>query len=244
MLKIIAKEAQSGRLSVHPQKLISYAEILYPDIKDYLEKIFHCPVHQIYKCTEGPIGISCKSGNLHINEDLVAVQLLDDDGLPTPDGQPCRKLIITDLHKKSQPIIRYELNDIITISKNKCPCGSNFRTIENIQGRANDLFWGIRKDTRARHFIYQDYISRSIITVSGDIDDYQAVQKDFTRVVLRIQVKKEADKGIISEKLKNGIRDVFSEYNCLEPEVEVLFAAPLPNKNSAKLARIICELKI
>ena len=95
MLKIIAKEVENGRLSIGPKRLISYAEILYPDVKNYLVKVFKCSVHQIYKCTEGPIAISCKYGNLHINEDLVLVETLNNDGTITPPGQPCQKLYPT-----------------------------------------------------------------------------------------------------------------------------------------------------
>jgi len=145
MLKILAQEIEAKRLSIKPKRVVSYAEVLYPDVERNLEKVFGYTIHQIYKCTEGPIAITCKYGNLHINEDLVAVQTLDDSGKETEEGKPSNKMVVTDLHKKSQPIIRYELNDIITISRNKCCCGSNFRVIEQIQGRSDDMFWGIHQ---------------------------------------------------------------------------------------------------
>jgi putative adenylate-forming enzyme len=242
-LKILADEYKDGRLSVSPGKLISYAEVLYPDVKEYLEQIFKCPVHQIYKCTEGPIGMSCKYGSLHVNEDLVAIQTIFDDGTPVPAGYPCKKLIITDLHKKSQPIIRFELNDIITLSNVKCRCGSEFRVIEEIKGRADDLFWGIRKDNGTKHFIYQDYISRMIISASDDIDDFQAIQTDYTHIILRIKLKNNADKDSISGKLITGIQAIFLRYECIVPEVEIIAGEPLRNEYSNKLARIICKIR-
>jgi len=244
MLKILANEYKNGKLSVSPVKLISYAEVLYPDVKIYLEQIFKCPVHQIYKCTEGPIGMSCKFGSLHVNEDLVAIQTINDDGTPIPAGYPCKKLIITDLHKKAQPIIRFELNDIITISNRKCRCGSEFRVIEEIKGRADDMFWGIRKDDGSKHFIYQDYISRMIISTSEDIDEFQAIQNDYTQIVLRIKLKNDQDKYSISGKLIAGIKEIFLKYNCVDPEVEIIFGEPLRNEYSNKLARIICKIRL
>ena len=149
MLRMIARESEAGRLRISPKKLVSYAEILYPDVKEYLVKVFGCPVHEIYKCTEGPIAISCSHGSLHINEDMVLVETLNLDGTRTEPGKPCQKLVVTDLHKRSQPIIRYELNDIVTISPQKCSCGSNFRVIESIQGRADDIFWAKSAKTGA-----------------------------------------------------------------------------------------------
>jgi hypothetical protein len=47
----------------------------------------------------------------------------------------------------------------------------------------------------------------------------------------------------IEENLISNIRKVFTGYNCIEPEVEVLFADPLKNINSGKLSRVICEIK-
>ncbi|MFH1175560.1 MAG: F390 synthetase-related protein [bacterium] len=239
MLKIIAKEAEGGRISIKPKKLISYAEILYPDVKDYLVKVFKCDIHQIYKCTEGPIAISCKCGSLHINEDLVLVETLNNDGTTTPAGNPCQKLIITDLHKKSQPIIRYELNDIITISPKKCQCGSSFRVIENIQGRSDDIFWAKNIKNGEWQYIFPDYISRAIITASEDIDEYQAIQNSPDDILVRIQLRDGAGKEQFdSQAVEKNISDVFNGYGCKPPKIMVALEKPEFNKNSNKLIRI------
>lgn len=243
MLKIFAREIEAGRLKISVKRIISYAEVLHPEVKTYIKQIFGCPVHEIYKCSEGAIAITCKYEKLHINEDLVAVELYNRDGSPTELGKPCHQMIITDLHKKSLPIIRYTLNDIITISPQKCSCGSNFRVIENVQGRADEMFWGISVEDQSKCFIYQDYISRMIITVSDDIEEFQAIQKDFTFVILRVVLKPLSPERDIIRKLTDGIRDVFTQYHCIPPTVEVIFAPPLRNINSNKLSRVICEIQ-
>ncbi len=64
--------------------------------------------------------------------------------------------------------------------------------------------------------------------------------------MLRIQLDpetKEDEKVKIKEELISIIRKVFTDYNCREPEVEVIFAEPLKNINSGKLSRVICEIK-
>jgi putative adenylate-forming enzyme len=239
MLKLIAAEVENGRLSVNPKRLISYSEILYPDVKDYLIKVFKCPVHQIYKCTEGPIAISCKYGRLHINEDMVLVETLNNDGTITLPGQPCQKLIVTDLHKKSQPIIRYALNDIITISPDMCKCGSCFRVIETIQGRADDLFWAKNIKTNEWQYIFPDYISRAIISASDDIDEYQAIQNTPDDVLVRIQLRNEADRDKLNIRaVIENINNVFIGYNCRLPRISIVFEKPEFNRNSNKLIRI------
>jgi putative adenylate-forming enzyme len=239
MLKIIAGEIEQERLAIKPKRVISYAEILYPDVKSYLNKIFNCPIHEIYKCTEGPIGITCKRGNLHINEDLVFAETLNDDGTETTPGKPCQKLIITDLHKKAQPIIRYELNDIITISPYKCSCGSAFRVIEKIQGRSDDLFWAKNVQNNNWQFIFPDYISRAVISSSEKIDEYQVIQNTPENILVRLQLKnKSLENNFEKEVLISNISDLFHEYNCKAPEIEIVFEKPEICKNSNKLIRI------
>ena len=239
MLKLIAKEIESKRISIKLQRIISYAEILYPDVKEYLKKIFCCTIHEIYKCTEGPIAITCKHGNLHINEDLIYVETLNLDGTQTSTGKPCQKLIVTDLHKRAQPIIRYELNDIITISPKKCPCGSNFRIIEKIQGRSDDIFWAKNIKTKKWQFIIPDYISRAIISSSENIDEYQVIQKSPEEILIRIQLKSnKTEKEFEKEVLISNIINLYQEYGCNKPKIDIKFEKPEINKNSNKLIRI------
>ncbi|MFA5750377.1 MAG: F390 synthetase-related protein, partial [Candidatus Shapirobacteria bacterium] len=232
MLKLIAREVETGTCAIHPKRLVSYAEILYPDVKEYLAKVFSCAVHEVYKCTEGPIAISCRHGRLHINEDLVLIETLNRNGTVTPPGQPCQKLIVTDLHKTSQPIIRYELNDIITVSTEACPCGSSFRVIERIQGRSDDLFWAKHAETGEWQYIFPDYISRAIITASDDIDEYQAVQNAPDNVLVRIQLRPGISHDhYIDKAVADNITAVFAHYRCVQPNVSIVFGLPEPNSN-------------
>ncbi len=239
MLKILAREKEQGKLNIKPKRIVSYAEVLEPSTKDEIENSFKTTIHQIYQGSEGSIALTCKHGSLHINEDLIYVQTFDSNGNPTPPGEPCFQMIVTDLHKKSQPIIRFELNDIITIASDKCTCGSSFRVIEQIMGRSDDLFWTYSKDTKELQFIYPDYIRRAIIMSSDDIIEYQAIQKNYNKILLRIQMKtKEYKKELLMEKLQKNVLNVFSSYNCQLPEIEIRFESPERNPRSGKLIRI------
>jgi len=235
VLRLLAKEIISGKLKARPKRLISYAEVLSPDDKEYISKIFQAEVHQIYKATEGSIALTCKAGSLHINEDLVAVELLEKDGTSTPIGQPCRQMVITDLHKTSMPIIRYALNDIISISPNKCACGSAFRVIKQIQGRADDILWAHNKQNNSWQSIFPDFISRAIISACDKIDEYQVIQESAESLVIRIQPQLNEDD---EKKIVSAVKNVFSNFECLEPHVIIKWEQPVPNERSGKLIRI------
>ncbi len=238
MLEILADELNEGRLNISPKKVISYAEILYPEIEEKLEQIYGSKIHQIYQASEGSIAMSCKYGSLHINEDLVYVQTLNSDGTPTHPGEPCFKMIITDLHRTAQPIIRYELNDLIITSPSNCECGSSFRVIEQVLGRSDDLFWARKTDNGDMQFIFPDFIRRAIISSSEEIEEYQAIQKSYSKVVVKIIPKTNTDKGIISKRIEKKIQQVFRKHNCKTPKIEITFKTKLERDVSQKLIRI------
>jgi putative adenylate-forming enzyme len=238
MLRILARRVEQGKLTLSLLQVVSYAEVLYPEDREYLSFAFGCPVYEIYKATEGSIAISCREGSLHINEDLVAVELLDEKGDPVPPGTPSKQTLVTDLHKTSQPIVRYALNDILTVSPQMCSCGSSFRVIEQVQGRADDVFWGARADGRGLQFVFPDYIRRAIVVVGDQIEEYQVTQRSPDAVAVRLQVSEGTESEPLAAAIADGIRRVFQSYDCHPPEVEVMFGAVSASHSSGKLIRI------
>lgn len=245
MLQMVSKEINEGRLDVTPPRVVSFAEVLYPEDEKELEEIYGCKIHQIYQASEGPIAMSCKSGSLHINEDIIKVQTFNSDGTITHPGETCYKMIVTDLHRKTQPIIQYELNDLITISSQKCGCGSSFRVIEQIQGRNDDLLWSQRIDSEELQFIFPDYLRRAIISSSDEITEYQVIQKSLTELKVRLQLEKEdSDMEKIMQTVKANLQNVFVSYSCKIPKIVVSFEKAKAHPISHKLVRIQREFKV
>jgi phenylacetate-CoA ligase len=51
------------------------------------------------------------------------------------------KIYLTNLFNHALPIIRYEINDQVTLLEGElCPCGSTLRRVEDIQGRQDEVF--------------------------------------------------------------------------------------------------------
>jgi putative adenylate-forming enzyme len=244
MLELLGKQMDLGILKIDPLIVYSYAEVLEDHVKDKLSNQFTTKIHQIYQGSEGTYAMTCPSGRLHINEDLMIFELFDKDRNPVPDGEPSYRTVVTDLHKRSQPIIRYELNDIITIDPQPCPCGSTFKVIKSIQGRANDLIWGLRKQTNNPHFIYQDYISRGIISVSEQIEDFQVLQHDYLNMDIRLKIPSSPDVNRIKDEINKNIISIFNQYDCKIPNIRFLDLEPEVNPYSGKLIRIQSKVEI
>ena len=103
MLILLADARKQNQLFINPIKIISVAEVLEPLDKEHLEKVFQQTVHQIYQATEGFLATTCEYGTLHLNEDSLFIEKKYID-IEKKKFIP----IITDLYRKTQPIIRYE----------------------------------------------------------------------------------------------------------------------------------------
>ena len=187
LLRFLADAARDDRLKIEPFKIISVAETLDRLDKEHIESVFQQPLHQVYQCTEGFLGSTCRHGTLHLHEDIVAIQ----KERFSPDGidQSARKFmpIITDFSRETQPIIRYRLNDILTEAATPCPCGSVLTPIEMIEGRQDDIFYLPSLHTsgedrpRALVPLFPDYVRRAVIRASDEIVAYRVEQLDATR---------------------------------------------------------------
>jgi putative adenylate-forming enzyme len=108
-------------------------------------------VSEVYQCTEGVLGFSCKYGVMHLNERFIYFQK---EYIDAKRFYP----IITDFSRKTQPIARYKMNDILIEKEGSCMCGSVFQAIEKIEGREDDILLFIENKKLIK--LFPDVISR------------------------------------------------------------------------------------
>ena len=134
----LALLADAEELRIHPDVVITGGELLTDAVREKLKNKFGCTVQTHYSCTEaGEIACECREGHLHINEDWVIVEPVDQNGGPVKDGELSDRVLITNLANRVQPFIRYELTDRVIVHSEPCGCGRNTRWLE-IEGRTDD----------------------------------------------------------------------------------------------------------
>ena len=206
VLSIIAEAIQQQTLLLSPQKIISVAEVLTPEDKKYFEGVFKQPIHQVYQCTEGFLAATCKEGTLHFNEDYLIIEKHYLNAEKTKFHP-----IITDLLRTSQPVIRYELNDIITI-QNGCKCGSRMLAIASIEGRSDDMLV-FTNDQHQEIKLFPDWFRKTIVLSDENISDYCLIQTNLKMLELYIKSKNSlsydlASKAILESLKSHGISGV------------------------------------
>ena len=239
--------------------IVCYAEVLEAEEKQRFQKLFGTRVIEIYQASEGQIGSACRCGNLHINEDLVYAELFDETGKPltarnTP-GKPetgdqtdeasletetpaCR-MLVTNLVNLAQPLIRYEMNDMVVMG-GPCPCGSSFRTIRKILGRRDDVIRLTNRRNVPQH-VFPDLISRWIITVSDNIREFQVVQvaEDALRIVMELLDDSESARKDVAEALSRRMVLELDRFD-IQASLEIVFETIRLPGNMGKYKRFMC----
>lgn len=232
LLGFLAREYTRGPLRVKPQRLISVAEVLEEQDRQQLEATFQVPVHQIYQCTEGLLAVSCEHGSLHIQEDAVFLQL---EALPESNGERVMP-IVTDLWRKTQPIIRYRLNDVLQLEPRPCACGSPFRVIRAIEGRCDDICYFVSQAGGPRPF-FPDTIRRMILLASQDITDYQVVQRRCGQLSIYLSINPGASFDSVSTSVLESVNTNVARYNC-QPAIVSIEQGITPPAPGVKRRRV------
>ena len=232
LLAMIA--AQSAAIDHKIEAVISYAEVLGDDRRKAIEEAFGVAVAQIYQGSEGFIASTCRCGNLHLNEDVIMVQLEE-----TADTiGKAKNVVVTDLYRTTQPVIRYALNDILEISDEPCQCGSCFRVVERIHGRADDIFH-LATPEGGICYLFPDYVQRAIIHTSDDIIEYQAIQKAIDAVEIRLVLAEGSDHKAIESAIKDNLEGWAAKAGGILGKIEFSNTPPERNIRSKKLIRVI-----
>jgi putative adenylate-forming enzyme len=233
LLRLISQQRRHIHRPI--EALISYAEVLDEKTDQQLQQDFHAPLAQIYQGAEGFIASTCRAGNLHLNEDVVFIETLESgDTLKN-----AKRLVVTDLHRKTIPFLRYQLNDVIEITSEPCPCGSSFRRVQRIHGRADDIFHLRSRGGDGIRFLFPDYVTRSINQASEDIIEFQAIQHSMDSVEIRLHLQPNADRAQIEAEIRHNLEYWAQRVDGRLPAIEFSDISPERNPNSFKLIRVM-----
>ena len=135
----LANDAALDGLGV--KAVLSSAEMLLPSQRELLEVAFCCRVFDRYGTRElSTVAQDCRFGRLHVNEDWLHLEIVDDRGDPLPPGN-LGQVVLTGYFTLGMPFIRYAIEDVAAFpaKDEPCPCGCPFRALERLEGRVQGL---------------------------------------------------------------------------------------------------------
>ncbi|HYG91577.1 MAG TPA: AMP-binding protein [Azospirillum sp.] len=141
LIRRLAEEQSAERLQIAPRQFCSVAETLTNDVRELARETWGAAVLNVYASTEANlIGTECPwTSGLHVAEDLLVLEVVDENNRPVPPGVTGHKVLVTNLFNRALPFIRYELSDLVTIAKGPCLCGRSHLRLQSVEGRREDI---------------------------------------------------------------------------------------------------------
>jgi phenylacetate-coenzyme A ligase PaaK-like adenylate-forming protein len=167
----LARSALAGDLDCQPVRVSTNSEPLLDEDRQAIAEAWRAPIHNLWGSTEiGVQAVGCGLGEgLHICEDEVVIERVDENGAPVGPDEPAARTLATGLANRTFPFIRYDLGDEVTLLPGQCPCGSAFARVADIGGRRDD-------DFRYGSITVPAITFRHVLGADPHISEYQVTQ--------------------------------------------------------------------
>ena len=141
MIRALADEQLAGRLRIAPRAVNSSSEVLTAEARAMATRAWSVPPFNVYAAIEtGGIAAEChQHRGMHLFEDLVIPEVVDDNYRPVRPGEPGDRLLVSVLFSRTLPLIRCEMTDRVRLANQRCPCGLPFRLLDSIEERTDDV---------------------------------------------------------------------------------------------------------
>jgi phenylacetate-CoA ligase len=224
----LARAALAGDLRLHVQRVSTNSEPLLDEDRQAIRQAWNAPIHNLWGSTEiGVQAVGCGVGEgLHVCEDEVVLERVDDNGLPVGPHEPATRTLATGLANRTFPFIRYDLGDQVEWLAASCECGSAFARVAEIGGRRDDDFRYGTTMVPASAF-------RHVLGTDPRVSEYQVVQTTEGAEILAVGTPN-------VDALTSSVIDALRRYGLSDPNIRIQCVDSIPrHQDSAKLRRFI-----
>lgn len=224
-------------LNFIPKAVITTAEMLTTERRSTIESAFNTKVFNEYGCGEvGTISHECEHGSMHINAENIIVEVLDDNNNPVPHGT-IGNVVVTLLHNKIMPIIRYKIGDLASLEDTRCPCGRTLPVMSHPIGRVVD-YLKHRNGKKLYGSVVLQIVLHSLNNATRSVAQLQVIQKDYEKFTINIVPGPDFATVNVIDFLNREMKRLFGPETTLQPQiVSEILRAP-----SGKIRNAICEV--
>lgn len=206
------------------------AEVLQPPWREAISEVF-CPVANEYGARDaGLMARECPEGGLHVTNEYLVLEVLDEQGRPVAPGQP-GEVVVTNLASGAFPFIRYRTGDLAAFDLRSCPCGRRLPLLKEVVGRSNDCLTAA--DGRLVHGSAFNYLLRAL----PDIQAYKIEQETLSSLRVMLIVGPAFPAGA-QEQIARRYREILGPGT----EVRVELVTDIPREASGKFRHVVSRV--
>ena len=222
---------KSGLKAPKLKAVITSSEKLTDEMRDTFKRVYGCNTFDSYSGVEACGLISeCEHGKLHMSPDAGILEVIKPDGVNALPGET-GELICTGLLNFDQPLIRYRIGDVVTLSLDQtCKCGRNMTIVNEIMGRLEDTVVGTDGRLMVRF--------HGIFVGLPSIVEGQIIQEDLISFVINV---------VLTSKLTEGLSTIIKERMISqlgEVDVKIFELESIPRNQNGKFKAVISKVEV
>lgn len=218
------------KVAARVSSVITMSESLSEYVKERMQQYFGAAVYARYSNLENGIIAQQVPGSKHrflINTASYFVEILELEGNNPAPFRSVGRIVVTDLYNEAFPLLRYDTGDLGSFSGETDEYGNRF--LETVEGRKLDVLYDTRGDIVSSYIMYKNMWKYT------DIKQYQLIQKDKKRYVLKVN----AEPGFSQEK---QMVEEFVSYLGKDADFSVEYIDEIPLLNSGKRRKLVNEM--
>ena len=232
----LAQLQRKGTLRLSLREVWVGGEQLSAEQRHQVSDAFGCKVRNNYGASECfSIAWECAQGCLHVNDDWAILEPVDERLQPVPPGEVSHTTLLTNLANRTQPLLRYRLDDRVRVLPGRCPCGSAFTAIE-VQGRSGDTL--TLRDARRRAVPILPLALETAIEEEAHVTQFQVIGHAGGGLELRFEPAV-ADAHAAFACCRHAIRTLLAQHGVTGTRITFSAAEPLREQASGKLRRVV-----
>jgi phenylacetate-CoA ligase len=180
VLREVAERARKRGVDLRLERINSIGTVLSDDIREACLQVFGArPIDQYGAQETGLLASECPwCGHYHISAETVLVEILTQEGTPSPPGAVGR-VVVTPFYNYAMPLIRYEIGDSAIAGPERLKCLVKLPALSRIMGRYRNAF------TLQTGAVIYPYVPVSQLRRFLSFEQIQIVQTHSTAIEVR-----------------------------------------------------------
>jgi phenylacetate-CoA ligase len=223
---LLADEQLQGRLRLELSGASTSSELRTAETAELMQRAFGVRPFDLFGSTEGLWGCEC--------EEHAGMHLFDDMCIVENEGD---RLLVTNLFNHAQPLIRFEVTDVMTFADDPCPCGRNLTRVKSVEGRSDDVL-----ELPGAHGapVLVHPIQFGVVTSDPAVREFQAVGCA-DRIRLRVVLRAGTDRQTAVDRLRERVTARLAAAGVEAPRVDVELHDALERSAAGKLPVVVTE---
>lgn len=201
---LLAMEQLGGRLRIAPRAIVCSGDALTDLVRSHVREAFAIEPTNLYASSESIcMGVQRSSGeDMELFDDWHVFEVVDEHLREVAPGETGR-LVLTNLYNTTQPLIRYQMSDLLTRSSGPETQARRFQRIRGLSGRSEESLTFVVDGQERRlspHVLGEFFVP--------GLEKFQYVHRSPDELVMRAKVRHDGE--LVRDRIHQKMRDLLT----------------------------------